>query len=133
MDAQHAPGRPPGDGTDAPTRPSGGRTLRALAADPVYRFAWLVIVAGAATLGVLIALNVFDAVTDAPWRFLLFTALAMGAEMVHLKSPRQHDDSRISCSNLFAFSILLMYGTGPAVVSFAGGVLLWGCSAGRPP
>ena len=133
MDAHDAPGRPPGDGTDAPTRSPGGRTLRALAADPVFRFAWLVIAAGAATLGVLIALNVFDSVTQAPWRFLFFTALAVGAEMIHLKSPRQHDDSRISCSNLFAFSILLMYGTGPAVLSFGGGVLLWGVLSRTAP
>jgi diguanylate cyclase (GGDEF)-like protein len=133
MDAHDAPGRPPGDGTDAPARSHGGRTLRALAADPVYRFAWLVIVAGAATLGVLVALHVFDSVTQAPWRFLLFTALAVGAEMIHLKSPRQHDDSRISVSNLFAFSILLMYGAGPAVVSFGGGVLLWGVVSRTAP
>jgi len=107
--------------------------LRARAADPVYRFAWLVIAVGAATLGVLIALHAFDAVESAPWRFVLFMGLAMGAEMVHLKSPRQHDDSRISCSNLFAFSILLMYGTGPAVLAFAGGVIVWGIVSRTAP
>jgi diguanylate cyclase (GGDEF)-like protein len=133
MEAHDAPGRPPGDGPDAPTRRLGGRTLRARAADPVYRFAWLVIAVGAATLGVLIALHAFDAVESAPWRFVLFMGLAMGAEMVHLKSPRQHDDSRISCSNLFAFSILLMYGTGPAVLAFAGGVIVWGIVSRTAP
>jgi diguanylate cyclase (GGDEF)-like protein len=126
MDARHAPGTSPGDVTDASTRPRRGRSLRACAADPVYRFAWLVIACAAAALGVLIAVHAFDSVDDAPVRMLLFMALAVGGETVHLKSPRQHDDSRISCSNLFAFSVLLMYGPGPGVLTFAGGVLLWG-------
>jgi diguanylate cyclase (GGDEF)-like protein len=133
MEAQRAPAGPAGDGTNAPTRRAGGRTLRALAADPVYRFAWLVIALGVATLGLLLALHTFDVVDDAPWRFLLFTALTVGAEMVHLRSPRQHDDGRISCSNLFAFSILLMYGPGPATLSFAGGVVIWGALARTSP
>ncbi|HEY1596497.1 MAG TPA: bifunctional diguanylate cyclase/phosphodiesterase [Thermoleophilaceae bacterium] len=126
MEARHAPGRPPGDGTDAPTRPSGGRTLRARAADPVYRFAWLVIAAGAAALGVLIAVHVFDPMVHLWWPVVLFTALAIGGEMVDLRSPRQHDDSRISCSNLFAFTGMLMYGSGVGIVAFATGVLVWG-------
>jgi diguanylate cyclase (GGDEF)-like protein len=133
MDAQGAPVGPAGDGTNAPTRSAAGRTLHARAADPVYRFAWLVIALGAATLGLLLALHAFDGVDEAPWRFLLFTALTVGAEMVHLRSPRQHDDGRISCSNLFAFSVLLMYGPGPATLSFAGGVVIWGVIARSAP
>jgi diguanylate cyclase (GGDEF)-like protein len=132
MDPQVAPARPPGDVMDGSTRPNGGRTLRARAADPVYRFAALVIAAGIAVLGVLIARNEFDSLADAPWRFLVFTTLVVIAESVHLSSPRQHDDSRISSSNLFAFSTLLMYGTGAGVVSFAGGVLLWGVVCRQP-
>jgi diguanylate cyclase (GGDEF)-like protein len=85
-----------------------------------------VIAAGTAALAVLIASGVFEALADAPWRCLLFMALAAGFEAIHLISPRQHDDTRISCSNLFAFSVLLMYGTGPAVFTFAGGVVVWG-------
>jgi diguanylate cyclase (GGDEF)-like protein len=126
MEALHAPGRPPGDGTEAPTRPSRGRTLRARASDPVYRFAWLVIAAGAAALGVLIAVHAFDPVAHRPWPFALFLALAICGELVDLRSPRQHDDSRVSCSNLFGFTALLMFGTGVGVASFAGGLLIWG-------
>jgi diguanylate cyclase (GGDEF)-like protein len=133
MDAQVVPERPPGDVIDAAPRPRGGRTLRVRAADPVYRFAALVIAAGIAVLGVLIATDAFDPPAEAPWRLLLFTALVFIAEAVHLSSPRQHDDSRISSSNLFAFSTLLMYGTGAGVASFASGVLLWGIVCRQPP
>ena len=126
MEARHAPGRPPGDGTDAPTRPRGGRTVRGLIADPVYRFAGLVIVAGSVALPVLIASGVFGSLADSPLRTLLFIVVGGVTEAVNLNSPRQHDDSRISCSNLLAFSILLIYGAGPAIVTFASGVFLWG-------
>jgi diguanylate cyclase (GGDEF)-like protein len=132
MEARHAPGRPPGDGTDAPTRQSGGRTLRARMADPVYRFAGLVIAAGTVAFAVLLAHGVFVSLADNPWRTLALLAVAFVFEAVNLNSPRQHDDSRISCSNLFAFSVLLMYGTAAGIVTFAGGVLLWGL-LGRNP
>jgi diguanylate cyclase (GGDEF)-like protein len=133
MDAQHAPVTRTGDVTEAPTRPSGGRTLRALAGDPVYRFAGFVIASGVATLAAMFAFHDLDFVTDRPLELLLFTGLAAGAEAVSLKPPRQHDDSRISPSNLLAFSALLMYGTAAGVVIFGGGVLLWGIITRQQP
>src|SRR5256885_6008707 len=99
MDPQSAPATPAGGLTDAPTRAQRGRNLRALAADPVYRFASVVIGLGAATLGALLALHGFDSVTHKPWRIVVLVLLAAANEAVSLKTPRQHDDTRISASN----------------------------------
>src|SRR3954470_11595151 len=107
MDPQSAPATPTGDLTDAPTRVQRRRNLRALAADPVYRFAAIVIALGVATLGGLLALHGFDSVTPRPWQILVFILLGAACEGTSLKSPRQHDDTRISPSNLVAFSALL--------------------------
>ena len=126
MDAQRAP-------VPAPTRRSGGRTLRALAADPVYRFAGLVIALGLAAVGALVALHGFDSARGRAWQILVFTSLAAFAEAVSLKSPKQHDDTRISPSNLLAFSALLMYGTAAGVITFGGGVLVWGLVTRQQP
>src|SRR5436305_6833274 len=126
MDAPQAPVTPTGHVTPSRSSRSGGRSLRALAADPVYRFAALVIALGVATLCVLFALHGFDSVARNPWQILLFTTLAAASEGVSLKSPRQHDDTRISPSNLIAFSALLMYGSAAGVIAFAGGMFTWG-------
>jgi diguanylate cyclase (GGDEF)-like protein len=109
------------------------RTLRARAADPVYRFAGLVIALGAATLTAFFAFHGFGAIADRPWPTLIFTALAAASESVSIKSPRQHDDSRISPSNLLAFSALLMYGPAVGIVTFGGGVLIWGIVTRHQP
>jgi diguanylate cyclase (GGDEF)-like protein len=95
-------------------------------ADPVYRFAGLVIVLGAVALAATFALDGLDSVAKRPWQVLLFTALAAASETVSLKTPRQHDDTRISPSNLLALIALLMYGTAAGVVTFGGGILVWG-------
>jgi len=99
MDAPQAPVTRTGDSTDPAANRPGGRDLRALAADPAYRFATLVIALGVATLGVLFALHGFHSVARNPWQTALFTALAAASEAISLKSPRQHDDTRISPSN----------------------------------
>jgi hypothetical protein len=67
------------------------------------------------------------------WQILAFTALAAASELVSLKSPKQHDDARISPSNLIGFSALLMYGTAAGVIAFGGGVLLWGLITRQQP
>jgi diguanylate cyclase (GGDEF)-like protein len=133
MDAPKAPVTRTGDPTSAPTGRSGGRDLRALAADPVYRFATLVIALGVATLGVLFALHGFDSVARNRWHILVFTLLAAASEGISLKSPRQHDDTRISPSNLIGFSALLLYGSATGLIVFTCGILLWGVAARLQP
>jgi len=133
MDAPQAPVTRTGDSTDPATVRSGGRSLRALAADPVYRFATLVIALGVATLGVLFALHGFDSVTRNPWQIAVFTLLSAASEAISLKSPRQHDDTRISPSNLIAFSALLMYGPAAGMIAFVGGVVAWGVAIRTRP
>src|SRR5437764_9688577 len=100
MDPQSAPATPTGDLADAQTRAPRGRNPRALAADPVYRFARVVIALGLVTLGGLFALDGFSSITQRPWQIVVLTLLAAGSEAVSLKSPRQHDDTRVSASNL---------------------------------
>src|SRR5690242_1398300 len=126
MDAPEAPVPRTGDPIPTATRPPGGRNLRALAADPVYRFATFVIALGVATLGVLLVLDRFDPVERHPWQIVLLTLLAAASEAISLKSPRQHDDTRVSPSNLIGFSALLIYGSSAGVIVFAGGLLIWG-------
>src|SRR5947207_1564656 len=81
------------------TRPSGGSTVRAPAADPLCRFAYLVIAPAAAALGLTFALGGFDSLQRWAWQITVFTALTAVAEGMSLKSPKQHDDTRISPSN----------------------------------
>jgi diguanylate cyclase (GGDEF)-like protein len=110
---------------NAQTRPPAGRTALARVADPVYLFASVVTAAGAAALALLIATGAFNSVPSLPGMFWVFLVLAVGAEAVHLKSPRQHDDTCMSASGLVAFSALLLYGTGAGVVTFVAAILFW--------
>ncbi|HEX6461357.1 MAG TPA: bifunctional diguanylate cyclase/phosphodiesterase [Thermoleophilaceae bacterium] len=132
MEAPRAPGSLPGDVLDLQARPARGRLAAVIPADPAYRFAALVIALGAALLAVLIVRGIFEPVLDTPSRAALFTTLAVGAEAISLKSPRQHDDARVSPSSLIAITVLLAFGTGASVLTFAAGMLVWG-TARRDP
>jgi len=126
MDAQRAREPHP-----SMARAAGRRMLRAV--DPVYPFAWTVVLAGAATTAALAVSGSLNDIASLPWQGFLFVALTIAAEMVQLKSPRQHDDSRVTPSNLFGLSALLLYGPGAGLVAFGGGVLVWGLLTRRPP
>jgi diguanylate cyclase (GGDEF)-like protein len=118
--------------THAPTAQSEGSRMP-WAIDPVYPFAWTVVAAGAATSAALALSGSLRDLASLPWHGLLFVALTIAAEMVQLKSPRQHDDSRVTPSNLFGLSALLLYGPGAGLLAFGGGVLIWGVVTRKPP
>jgi diguanylate cyclase (GGDEF)-like protein len=116
----------------AQTRPAGGRTMLARAADPVYLFASTVIAAGAAVCALLLASGTLEAVADLPAAFWIFVIIGVGAEGVHLKSPRQHDDTCMSASGVVSFSALLLYGTGAGVVTSVTAILVWDLLKRKP-
>ncbi len=128
MEAPCAPDSLP----DPHPRPPRGRIAAVLPASPAYRFAALVIALGVGVLALLIERGSFAPVAASPWQAVLLMSLAVSAESISLKSPRQHDDTRVSPGSLVALIALLMYGTGACVVTFAGGVLAWGVVSRQP-
>jgi diguanylate cyclase (GGDEF)-like protein len=96
------------------------RSLRAQAADPVYRYAYSVILAGTAAVAVAALHGAFGSLAHPTLGLFAILAMAFGADLVALRLPGQVDDMRFSASNLAAYTALLMFGTGAAVVVFAG-------------
>ncbi|MDP9386285.1 MAG: EAL domain-containing protein [Actinomycetota bacterium] len=82
------------------------------------------IAAGALVIGECLLSGRFAALAHPPLGLLVLAALAMTAEHFSLRVPRRRDDSRLSASSMFAFTILVLFGAGPAVLVFCAGVLL---------
>ena len=96
------------------------RSLRAQAADPVYRYAYAVIAAGAAAVALAGVHGAFALLEHPTPGFVAIVAMAFAADLVALRLPGQVDDMRFSASNLAAYTALLIFGTGAAVVAFSG-------------
>ena len=91
--------------------------------NPAYGFASGVIAAAAAVAGVTVAAH--DVSIGAPSAaVLVLVALVVAAELIPLQVPMQHDDVRISASTAFALSLLVLDGTGAAVVAFGAASLV---------
>jgi diguanylate cyclase (GGDEF)-like protein len=86
---------------------------------PVLRFAYAVIAAGVAALGVAAWLGAFAVFAHPPVLLLVLLAVSAALERVTIRVPFQADDTRVSASSLTAFTMLVLYGTGAGIAAFA--------------
>jgi diguanylate cyclase (GGDEF)-like protein len=78
-------------------------------------------VVAAVGISLLVGLSVGEshAIADAvSWQFLLFSAFVVFGELRPISVPRGDAESSVTISTLFAFVLLLSFGTAPAVLSF---------------
>ena len=91
--------------------------------NPAYGFAYGVIAAAAGVAALTAAALDVSIATPTP-ALLILVALVVAAELVPLRVPLQHDDVRISASTAFALSLLVLDGTGVAVLAYGAASLL---------
>jgi len=100
------------------------KAARSALANPAYRFAGLVIVAGAVLLAVLAVEGEFHAIAHPSTRMVAFMLLAAGGEMWMMRVPSRTSWSLISASSLFTLATVVVYGVGPAVIALGVGSFL---------
>ena len=93
-------------------------------ANPAYRFALPVIAAGACVLAALAAAGEFAPLARSSLGAVALGLVIVASEFLQLRLPRQSNDTRLSSSTLFAFAMLVLYGTGPALAWFCLAVAL---------
>ena len=110
---------------DERRRPPTGlrRLVGAVIAEPALRFAIPVILAGAVLLAEFAISGRFALLADPPLAFIVLGLLTVVTEQTSLRVSRRSDDSRLSASSMFAFTVLVVFGPGPAVFAFCAGVL----------
>jgi diguanylate cyclase (GGDEF)-like protein len=86
--------------------------------DPVLRFAYAVIAAGFAALGVAVWQGAFAPLAHPPGVLVALIAASLVLEAVTIRVPGSIDDTRVSASSLTGFSALALYGTGAGIAGF---------------
>jgi diguanylate cyclase (GGDEF)-like protein len=86
---------------------------------PLLRFAYAVIAAGAAVLGVAAWQGAFAPLAHPPLVLVVLITLSVVLEAITIRVPGQQDDTRVSASSLTAFSALALYGIGAGIAAFA--------------
>ena len=109
--------------TDAPSR----------FADPAYRFAAAVMLAGVAATVLVAFSDGFEGFSEVSVKLVVFMALAVAGELWLVRLPTRTSWTLISASSLFTMATLLVFGAGPALVALGLGSLLKDLRARRPP
>src|SRR4051812_38508607 len=122
----------PADEQSAVHRATDDGSAGGMLADPAYRFAAMVIVAGCAAVVMLAVGGGFAPLAHVSPRLVIFMLLAFAGELWLVRMPTRTSWTLISASSLFTLATLLAYGAGPALIALGLGSIVKDVRARRP-
>jgi diguanylate cyclase (GGDEF)-like protein len=100
--------------------------------DPVYRFAFTVILLAAAAIAFVATRDGFDSFEEPSAKMAVFMGLTIGGELWLMRLPTRTSWTLISASSLFTLATMLVFGPGAALIALGLGSLLKDVRARRP-